>query len=507
MKLIKLESEEELEKSVFTNQLAYPLTLPEQCQVALKNITFQFDSPEFTIDDTNNTLRFKTMKGVTFFRNVVLSNGVYKLEDFLTELETKLNNAVMSAMETQKVTTEPGFQWKVSTVSRGSNEILDIAFSRSVSSSTIGQAGITPPINDNNGLSFQDNYFFKKINTDDNGKYNAKLFNNMPVCRGGFINEVQITTQTGGGNLANSNFIWGIDRQMDSIIYDSKTEIVSKLWCCIASNGSGAYQFKKGGVMQEPTTPIPIQNLDTLLIGKDDGKILYKVKRNAGGELLFYGDTVNDLGNIGASVNSYCLHVGNDATAKIAFTNLKLFVDPNGIESNGIYTINPITPNIYLDTTTYNNITSNKSVVIIEFLTQGIRSLLGFNNPVYTSPDEKSGNFYGTNGLTINWLKDDVEVEIMEMPFDNYSQSSRMRKNLIMIISQSELESNIITTGNDKAILSFKESANFAWMSLYNTTPLRYASLTVRATCQNKEISIRGRMSATLLYKPTSENN
>ena len=92
MKLLKLTSEEDLTKSYFTNNLAYPLTVPKDCQVALKNITFQFDSPEVEVNDDNNTFIFSTGKTIPFERQVTLSNGVYKLNTFLAEIETKMNN-------------------------------------------------------------------------------------------------------------------------------------------------------------------------------------------------------------------------------------------------------------------------------------------------------------------------------------------------------------------------------------------------------------------------------
>jgi hypothetical protein len=506
MKIIKLQSEEILDKSVFTNNLAYPLTVPEYCQIALKNLTLEYDSTSYLIDDTNNTFNFKSADSGTN-RTVVLTKGSYKINGLVRELETRLNNAL------EQGKSEEGFQWKVGTFNRGNDQFLKISFNRADRIS-VTTTGITPPITTPataGALNWDGtNSYFYKSSADDAGKFNAHLANNVPACRGGWEIKMTIDNQATAGDLSKTNFLWGLDISRDSINYSLRDEIIAAMWCCIGSDSAtGKYRFKKGGVMIAASPEITIQASDQLSIKKVGGKIRYTVTKS-GVASFVEGDTINDslLDFMGTSNNSFVLHVGNDTLAKTAFKALSLNPDPYFKVSSGVYTSEDAA-DIYLDT----NLTSSSvsSIVSITFADSLLQDLLGFisfkqDERKIVSGDVKSSTFYASHALTQGFLpSDSLEIEIMEMSFDNYSQASRQRKNLIMIISLGELQSNTITTGVNRYVLSFFEQANFMWCSLNNPTPLRYSALTLRATCNNRELSVVGKMSATLLYKKESE--
>lgn len=492
MKLIKLTSEEELTKSVFTNNLAYPLTMPADSEIALKSLSFQFDSPEFTVDLDNNTFQFLTADNGTL-RNVVLTPGVYKTNDFIAEIETKMNNAVMSDIDNVDV----GFQWKVKTIFLKNELLLNIAYNKA-DNITIASSGTIY-----NNMTWTESGTVYKSGSDDAGKYNAHLINNVYVNRGGFKTTIQLDNQTVPGDITKTNFIWGLDLSGITMGLEQKDLIVPAMWCCFGTDGNGYYQVKKNNVMT--ATTIPIAPLDTLQIRKKDGKICYRVYKTSGTSEVI-GDTINNglLDLMGVSNNSYVLHIGNDSVAKTAFKTLMFTPNPNVQVSNGVYTINEDVPNVYLNT----NLSATSSITTLFFSSPYIRNLLGFVNAIVKSPNGISYNFLGQEGLTLSFLTSDIEVEVLEITLDNYTQETRQRKNLIYNISQAELANSISTSGIEKYILSFYEQANFQFMSINNSLqPLRYSALTIRASCAGKEIDIKGRMSCTLLYKSKNENN
>jgi hypothetical protein len=319
-----------------------------------------------------------------------------------------------------------------------------------------------------------------------------------------------IDNQAVAGDLSKTNFLFGLDLARDSINYNLRDEIITAMWCCIGSDSAtGKYRFKKDGVMVPASPEITIEASDKLSIKKVGGKIRYTVTKS-GVASTVDGDTINNslLDLMGTTNNSFVLHVGNDTLAKTAFKDLSLNVDPYFTVSSGVYTSQDA-QDIYLDT----NLTSSSqvSIVSITFVDSLLQNLLGFQSNTKDGKSIESGNvksfsFNASQALTQDFLPaDSVEVEIMEMNFDNYSQASGQRKNLIMIISLAELQTNTITTGVNRYVLSFFEQANFTWCSLNNTSPLRYSSLTLRCTCNNKELDIVGKMSATLLYKNQNE--
>lgn len=501
MKLIKLQSEQPLTESVFSNNINVGYTLPAKCQVALKNISMDFENPLFTItdigEDKNDTFIFSTDNGLTLHQ-VILDNGEYTLNELISEIQRIMNNELSSQND------DLGFEWSIGKEISNTEARLIFAFNRAdsitLTSGTVSTLGMTY-----NGTS----YFYKNI-PDNNNKFNGSLVGNTFVNSGGFQVSVTIDNQTSGSppNINLSNWIFGIDDNKISYDISQKDLIIDLMFACVSNNSSGQYTFKKDGEMYTGSVPISITAGDTIRIDKHLGFINYTITKSGGAEYTFQGDEIDDVESvreIGITNLGYCIHVGND-TGKIAFKNCVMTPTPYSNVSSGVYTITQPqdVQSVYLNTSTT---TVSASSVILLFEDKNIRALLGFLSPNYKKT-LLSGSFIGDTSVSISFLSNDVDVEIVELGnINSYSQSMKQLRGIIGVIPKASLKSATQSSGLEAFELSYDETASWAWLSIDNDQPLRIPSLTCRVTSNNKLIALNGKMSITLLFKSESEAN
>jgi len=500
MKLIKLQSEEPLTEGIFTNNLyAGGITLPPRSEICLKNLSLDFDQPVYEIIasgiEKNNNFEIQTAKTNLASNHLIeLTEGKYNLRNLMLEIETKLNNSLNTS-----ISTDYGLQWSIGKDMNNRGDI-NLIFSFKRVDKTVLNGATTELTN----MTYDSGnaYFYK--NTTDNGTFNSSLCSNVFVNNGGLEIKCVIKNEA-GGNPALSDWVWGIDESKLSLLETSKNGIIALMKACM-SNASGYYTFKKGTEMIQPSTPIPIEANDILTINKVNGKIRYTVLKGSTSSIV-EGDVINDIiPLLGVTRLGCVIHIGND-TGAIAFNSVTITPDCYTIITSGVYTtIQPQdVENVYLNT----NLTFIPGNIkqFLRFPNIQTRRLLGFSNSEYTLPGP-DGVYLGDAGLSINFLSNDLEVELIELgTMNSYSQSSKQLKGIVAVIPVSSLKNSTIVSGSGSYELSYDETASWAWLSVDNAQPLRLSSLTVRCTSNNEVVKVNGKMTCCLLYKASSENN
>jgi hypothetical protein len=498
MKLIKLQSEQNLTESVFNNNINVGYSLPAKCQVALKNVSMDFENPLFEIidvgEDKNNNFYMSTDTN-QITHDIELSKGNYTLNELIQEIQKKMNNALRSFDNNFE---DYGFQWDITSIETNNTEIrLLLSFSRA-DPITLNAGTVTT-----SGVSYTNNYFYKTI-ADDNNKFNGGLVGNTYVNKGGFEASVIVDNQASPNNLTLSNWIFGIDDSKFSEVFDDKDVIRDLMHACV-SNDNGYYTFKKDGILVQPLTPIPIAAGDIISINKKLGNINYMITKGST-TVQFVGDNINNLlPDLGVSDIGYVIKIGND-TGKIAFKTLKMTPNPLSTNADGIYTLtNPIdVKQVYLNT---NLSVVKTSKVLLNFYNKKTRNLLGFLSQIYTKT-LLSGIFQSDTGLSIGFLNNDLEIEIIELGnINSYSQTTKQLRGTIAVIPKASLKSSVQSSGLQSYALSYDETASWCWLSLDNDQPIRIPSLTVRATSNNELIPLNGVMSICLLFKSETESS
>jgi len=500
MKLIKLQSEEHLTEGVFTNNLyAGGLTLPAHAEICLKNLSLDFDQPVYEIiasgTEKNNNFEIQTAKTILASNHLIeLTPGKYSLRNLMLEIETKLNNCLNTS-----VSTDYGLQWSIGKNMNNRGDINLIFSFKRVDKTTLN--GATTQLK-NITYDSGNAYFYK--DTTDNGTYNANLSSNVFVNNGGLEIKCVIKNEA-GGNPASSDWVWGIDESRLSLLETSKTGIIALMKACV-SNDAGFYTFKKGAVMIQPATPIAIQADDVLTIGKVDGKIRYTVLKGSTTSIV-EGDVINEvIPLLGITRLAAVIHIGDD-TGKIAFNTVSITPDCYTLITSGVYSTIPPedVEDVYLNT---NLITIPGNIKqFLRFPNIQTRRLLGFSSEEY-SKEGPTGRYLGDSGLSVNFLTNDLEVELIELgTMNSYSQSSKQLKGIVSVIPVSSLKNSTIVSGTGSYELSYDETASWAWLSIDNPAPLRLSALTVRCTSNNEVVKVNGKITCCFLYKASSETN
>jgi hypothetical protein len=500
MRLLKLVSDKDLEESVFTNSLSFPLTIKKGgSMVALKNLSLQFNEPKYEVTDLNNTFKFKTSVTTSPLHTVVLSNGSYSLADLMEEITKKMNNILNSIALSGAGSADTFLQWRVSKIDEvNGNANLKIEYKRR------DPVTITQATSKYENMDFTSTPNINKLSTAPNdGTFNAVLMGEKLVSNGGLITNITISNQD-TTNITTSNWVWGIDKDAESYEKTTRAEIVALMYACVG-NSNGKYAYKKAGVMVETTLAITID--DILKINKNNGKIQYVITRGSN-NTTFEGDVINDvIPNLGLDRLRNVLHIGDD-TGKIAFKTPQLIPNPYvEVPLNGVYIISDPanSQNVYSNS----NLTAVPSNVkqFLYFETVGVKRLLGFSRSEY-SQSGPDGSFVGDYGLAINVIDNDLEIEIVELPLNNYSHTYKQLRPLVMTISSSDLHNSIIATGVERYELSWQETASWVWLTLDNLEyDFRVPALTVRITSRGELVKMKGPATCTLLIKDPSENS
>jgi hypothetical protein len=490
MKLLKLLSNEELTESQFTNNLAVPLKLKPNSEIALKSLSIEFNDPKLIVDDTNNTFSFRTIGKTGFEHQVVLKEGEYFLNGLIKEIQNKMNNALDIDKGTEPKKSDYAFQWTIKRRLETDSSLVNLQFYFDRKD----PINITDSNSETKDMSYVGSNFIKS--GADTNTYNSLVSSKILVNNGGFEINMTLTNQ-GTQDIGFSQWVWGIDNMYSSSNETSLSGIVQNMLIAIGSD-DGYYTIKKNGVLVKQA--LQIQTGDVLKIHKNNGKIMYNITRTGGGALTTYeGDIVNDvIPNLGTDPLTMVLHVGND-TGKIAFTTIKETPNVNVKVNSGVYSIaDPTDEEIYLNV----NLTAvTSSLVTLKLDNPNVLKLLGFQ----TTPqplDRLAGSFIGEKGIEIRLVTDDIIVEIPEISsIDTYVEDFKGTRNAIMIIPAGDLSASIKATTLGSFILSWTETANFCFIDLSNSHALQLPALSIRATSGGKPLSIAGNMSALLLIQ------
>lgn len=488
MKLIKLVSDSDLTEAVFNNSLAYPLTIKPYSEVALKNLSLQFNNPKYEVNASNNTFSYKASAG-TLPKTITLANGLYTLQELIDEVQLKMNNILNSTGIDSYLDWTVGTQESLRNL--GETNLI-LGFSREGTELSITQAECRF-----NNLTFGTP---KIIKTTNSSVYDGKLQCNKLLANGGFSTSITVSNQD-STPITTSDWIWGISNGATVFELSAKLEILPFMFCCI-SNNLDKYTYRKGGVMVDTT--ITITSGDKLSIQKLDGKINYIIERGGSVLATLEGDIINEvIPRLGVNPLFVNLFIGSDS-GKIAFQSLTEITKPTVVVSNGSYSVLTASeiPDVYYNS----NLTgTTKTKITISFPSIGIKRLLGFSADE-RSVENVSYKFVGDLALTTQFLNNDLEVEIIEMSINNYTHTFKQLRPLVMTIPGTDVRDSIVSYSVSFFELSWSESANFVWMDLENKQDLRLASLTVRITSNGQVLEMNGKATATLLIKESKHS-
>lgn len=503
MKLVRLESDDELTQSQFTNNLSIPLVLGKNSQVALKCLTLQFAEPPFVIDSTNNQISFSTSSiagsPVTLTRTITIPNGEYNITNLMLKIQELLNSMVQSEASG---TTDEGFEWLVSAEGDSDTGLnTHIAFQRTdveavtTANTTILQSGTTAT------MAYTEPNFYKNVS--DNATYNAGLITNKWVNTGAWKISMQVVKKSGTQteNIANSKWVFGISE--NSALYDNgETSLLEVMYVGFYRNSGGKYSYKKNYVMVDTGLAIEDQDIITIskrLVSATQTKVIYTVKKGATVH-NFEGDIIQEsfAKVIGQGSQVLLLKVGDD-TGKIAFNTIDNYPTTQIVENNGIYTkIKPSDVKYVLINDSLNVSPSN---VTLDLKSDALKILLGYNNQ-YMEKNAVSYDFVSESKIATNIFNNDMVVEIPELSLDGYDQGVKQSRNIAMVISSGELRSSQRAIGFEKYELTYNEQATFLFISLKNKqTSITCPQLTIRVTSEGKVLPLSGKMTCLLLFR------
>jgi hypothetical protein len=502
MKLVRLQSDNAITESQFTNNLAIPVQLEQNARVALKTISLEFEAPDLVIDSTNDTIKFGIGLNSDTNRTVKLDHGSYTVSLIGQQIQGKLNELVQSNDGVDDVLKlEIGSEWLAETYTDPATQTtkMDITYQVGDVDNSITDADVV------GNLQYNTGNFTKAPATDDN-TYNAYLQTDKYICFGGWELSMTVVPQTVGQpqNINASQWILGIASIDDK--YDNDEEsIISGSAVAIMRNSEGNYSYLKDGFMNATDTPVEAD--DTIIInkklnGQTDIEIVYSVVKGTQ-TTEFVGDSGLDSK---ASAIAYdpqypLLKVGND-TGKIAFTSLQFTPSYSCKDVDGVFTQKTAKDGI--DVIKNINLNAQPRNVTLSFFNRQLASLLGYEQVTYT----KNGvelTFNGEQDILQYIFLNDLIIEIPELNLNTYDHSFKQKRNIIMVIPSGDLKNAVTTRGLKGYELSYTDVFP-TFISLKNKqTTLTYPQLSVRVTSDKKLLTMSGRMSCLLLFKDSED--
>ena len=499
MKLVRLQSDNELTESQFTNNLAIAVQLEENARVALKTISLEFEAPDLVIDRTNDTIKFGIGLNSDTNRTVKLDHGSYTMESIGQHIQGKLNELVQSydsLDDTLKL--EIGSEWLAETYTDPATQTtkMDITYQVGDIDDSITDADVT------GNLEYNVGKFTKAPNTDDN-IYNAYLQTDKYICFGGWELSMAVVPQTEGQpqNINASQWILCI-ASIDDKYDDDDESIISGSSVAIMRNTEGNYSYLKDGFMN--ATDTPIEENDVIYINKrlneqTDIEIVYSVVK--GTEVIkFVGDSglyPSKASAIGYDTQYPLLKVGND-TGKIAFASLQFTPSYSCKEVDGVFTQKTAKEGVNIIKNI--NLNAEPRNVTLSFFNRQTSNLFGYEQVTYT----KNGveiTFNGEQDILQYIFFNDLIVEIPELNLNTYDHTYKQKRNIIIVIPSGDLKNAITTRGLKGYELSYTDVFP-TFISLKNKqTTLTYPQLTVRVTSNKQLLKMSGRMSCLLLFK------
>ncbi len=488
MKLVRLQSENQLNETQFTNNLAISLNLPIDSKVALKSLSIEFDTPPIVINSTNNTITFSTsaQQPLTTVRTITIPSGEYSSQTLLKMIQ-RLLNAVIQSSETNS---DSGFEWLCNMTDDKSH----IAFKRSEVETLTGAT--SNQIN----MTYANPQFFKS--SGDTNTYDASLMANKNINHGSWYLEMTLQLQSGQtATIANSQWIWGVF-DINSQFETGESNLLQQMYVGFSRSSNGKYNIKKNMAMTELNVLIEEGDkisISKVLVSGTQSKVVYSITKGAT-KTDYDGDTISSTTPvifIGDGSFYELLKIGNN-TGKIAFTAIKQTPTGEVIDTNGVYTQIEAVPTVLLNE---NLTTVSASTVTINLQTESLRQMLGYDTKIMQK-HAISHDFISNSLISSNIFTDDLVIEIPELMLDGYDHGARQSKNIIMVLTTSELLRSIRSIGLNRYELSYNEQATYLFISLKNKqTTVSAPQLSIRCTINNRTLPLTCNMSALILFK------
>lgn len=518
MKIVRLESKPNLTETQFTNDLSIPVQIKSNGEVALKNITFNFNNLKFNIPKNKYRVNFNLIQGednLLGFDNY-MPGGLYSLDELITKIRQILNFQLPSNQELDS-DLGFGFEWDLEWLYRNSGGVYTtLKFYRNEQIDVI-----TENIDIQQGYDATDNQIESILVDNEIYYYKNPLINNPDgLYNGGFKSINQSNNGAWKLNfkiyqrdvepLQNSNWIMGISRE-NGLYVNTLDKIAENMYTGIGVT-NGVYVIKKNGgispIVFNGNNIIP-EDMDEITIykqynGTNTCKVIYTIKRgtetyDAEGDII----TINDTNILGISSDDIYLvcKIQND-DGKIAFFDINM--NPTGTKEliNGEYIEKTMTKIIY--NTNYGDVQPSEVEIGLLSSTTDVYDfckLLGFNENVLKMT-ALSGFWNSSNRIDYNIFYKDLVIEIDELNLDGFDQGVKMSRNIVMTITAAELKQAINQLSIDSLSVSYTEPAQFLFVGMNNGDIHKTLSnLTIRAYINGKLIPIDGDMSATLLFR------
>ena len=495
MKLLRLQSSSNITQTVFTNNLAVNLTVKQGSTIALSNISVQFPEPDLIVSDENNTFSFKTGINIDDLEiDVVIPVGNYSITSLVNTLQLLMNNNLYTYNGTELMTSDNlNFEWLVS--AQGDSNLgykISMGFNRADPIDGLSGTGATlagmiaEPLNPKK---------FYKNAVDDNGKFNAELYANTLLCRGGFQYLLQIREQVVDQpeNPEDSFWMFYISKNKATGGSTNRADIVFGMIAGFEAFDK-QYYYKKNGDMVGSNVDILVDDIIQIEKG-DDGFIRYSIFDGAlVSKGTFQGDNVNTIQQqLGLADMTVFLKVGND-TGKVAFENIGYTPSPYQSLVGGVLTKDTLTQRVKANF----NLNATASDVSLTFPSQFIRFFLGFRDEHYEI-NALSGIFEAENSISSTFFNNDLIVEILEFPIQAYDHGTQKNRPIIAVITSGEIQESIRGKGLEAFEISYISQFPLFFSVGNPSSSLTFSSLTLRITSQGQLLKCAGVITATLL--------
>jgi hypothetical protein len=488
MKILKLQSDNTISLSQFTNNLQIPLQLNKNAKVALKTLSFEFQPTTIEINGINDYLTF-TINTVQHL--ITPKSGKFNIRELCEMLTIYINEIVPSDDAASE-----GVEFLCDyTGNAKDGYIFNISF---VKSEPID-------VNDANTALVNmayDNGFYKVNEIENQYVSTAQTLQN--VCLGGFQYSFTISQQEGQGTEPVSASSWYIGMADAALgrISDTDIQIKENFSNYIGCVG-GFYEYKVGDnsvVTQYVPTLDDIVLVSKKFIDERTTQINYDISRGGNIIATFEGDLLNNTNIIDEKVlnQDLFIKIGND-NGFIKFSDVATFptalsqYDGSDYVKLGHESIKNVKKSLKAATPITVSLNFSKSLL----------DKLGFKSQP-KSETAVSYKWTADNNTKNAIFDNDLVMTINQLNTDGYNHEKKQKESILMVITAGAVLANTLTSGEASFNLSYTD--NFpTYLNLGNTNPTSYNNLTISARSDNQLINVNGKMSCTLLFKDESD--
>jgi hypothetical protein len=497
MKILRLESDTDLFKSVFTNNLAVPLQVAPNAKVAIKTLSMQFEPVLIVINANNNTITFNL--GGNAYEAIIPSKS-YNISGLVNTFQAYMNN-ICPSDTASSIGME--FLWgHIAGDDRGGYKV-NIAF---VVNDSID-------INEGNAILLNALYnggFYKDPAAGNIGLYNANVITQHYSCLGGWNYSFVIAQQPDAeptDAVKDSKWFYGMAEGALVQSVTSASTIIQYMDNGVGSSDTGTYIYKNiDSEMVDTGLVISIGDVIDVVkmqITVDIMQVLYSIKQGTNPAQVFYGrNYINSNVPVPDTQLDVFCKFGDD-TGKILFTSTSYIPSSTSqVSSEGAFT--QTSTESVLNIMKYDKTIKAVDPVAVEIdLTQSLANTLGFKE-LQLIKTAVSFKWTSDTDVTTNLFNNDLMVEVPEFGFDGYDQRTQQKRSILMVITSGAVQQSTQAKGLETFELSYTD--NFpTYMNINNSIATTFSNLTVRVTSESQPISIVGKMVCTLLVKDETD--